>query len=68
MRAIAASISATGTLLNHQSGNGPDGRSGPVPRVSAVALGGQSGDNTGINKTFLTDYGTRVWAQSFRNR
>ncbi|HBJ34818.1 MAG TPA: hypothetical protein DDZ51_08655, partial [Planctomycetaceae bacterium] len=58
MRAIAASISATGTLLNHQSGNGPDGRSGPVPRVSAVALGGQSGDNTGINKTFLTDYGT----------
>ncbi len=35
-------------LPNHENGNGPDGRSGPIARGRATALGGQSGDNLGI--------------------
>jgi len=49
-RSLATAISSTGTLLNHQNGNGPSGRSGPVPRVTGIALGGVSGDNAAINK------------------
>ncbi|TWU18034.1 hypothetical protein Poly21_01890 [Allorhodopirellula heiligendammensis] len=35
-------------LPNYENGNGPGGRSGPVTRVTASALGGQDGDNAGI--------------------
>ncbi|EMI54063.1 peptidase domain protein [Rhodopirellula sallentina SM41] len=35
-------------LPNYENGNGPDGRSGPIARGRATALGGQSGDNLGI--------------------
>lgn len=36
------------TIPNHENENGPFGRSGPVKRATATALGGASGDNTGI--------------------
>lgn len=62
MRAIAAAIARTsgGTvaLPNHQQGAGPEGRNGPVPRVTALALGGSSGDNASINTTSFSDYST----------
>ncbi|MCM2374200.1 dockerin type I domain-containing protein [Aporhodopirellula aestuarii] len=35
-------------LPNNENGNGPGGRSGPIARGRATALGGQSGDNLGI--------------------
>ncbi|MEM8910223.1 MAG: Ig-like domain-containing protein [Planctomycetota bacterium] len=37
------------TIPNHENGNGPDGRTGPVTRARAAALGGVDGDNAGIN-------------------
>lgn len=36
------------TIPNNEFGNGPDGRTGPVTRATATALGGRSGDNDGI--------------------
>ena len=36
------------TIPNHESGNGPQGRSGPITRATATALGGRSGANAGI--------------------
>ncbi|TWT73866.1 GEVED domain-containing protein [Allorhodopirellula solitaria] len=35
-------------LPNYENGNGPGGRSGPITRATALALGGQDGDNAGI--------------------
>ncbi len=35
-------------LPNYENGNGPGGRSGPISRATALALGGQDGDNAGI--------------------
>ncbi len=52
MRAIALAINGylnNPALPNHELGNGPDGRSGPVSRVKAQALGGSYGDNLGID-------------------
>ncbi|TWT49075.1 hypothetical protein Pla22_42670 [Rubripirellula amarantea] len=57
------------TIPNHEDGNGPFGRSGPIKRATATALGGISGDNSGIinlqdrggmphyTSGFLTDFG-----------
>ena len=36
------------TIPNHEDANGPFGRSGPIRRATATALGGVSGDNNGI--------------------
>ncbi len=61
MRAIADAIDrvvGVPALPNHSGGNGPDGRSGPVPRVTAIALGGVDGDNGAIPKTLMSDYTT----------
>ena len=41
-------------LPNHEVGNGPDGRDGPVTRVRAQALGGSYGDNVGIENFIRT--------------
>ncbi len=52
MRAIANAINGylnNPALPNHEFSNGPDGRSGPVQRVKAQALGGSYGDNLGID-------------------
>ncbi len=35
-------------LPNYENGNGPGGRSGPIARATAQALGGATGDNLGI--------------------
>jgi len=35
-------------MPNYENGNGPNGRSGPITRVTAKALGGATGDNAGI--------------------
>lgn len=57
MRAIADAINGTQSISentdfprigNHENGNGPQGRSGPVDRGRAWALGGLMGDNHGI--------------------
>lgn len=57
MRAIANAITGLQEPLsgadipampNYENGNGPGGRSGPISRVTAKALGGQDGDNAGI--------------------
>lgn len=62
MRSIAASINAviagTPVLPNHEQNNGPEGVSGPITRVSAVALGGRNGwdGNSGLS---VWDGGTR---------
>lgn len=42
-------------LPNHEVGNGPDGRDGPVTRVHAQALGGANGDNIGIENMIRTN-------------
>ncbi|QDV57113.1 hypothetical protein Mal33_31140 [Rosistilla oblonga] len=54
-RNLATTInnSAGNTLPNHENGNGPGGLNGPVSRVEAVALGGISGDDPGINEILL---------------
>ncbi|XZE56816.1 Ig-like domain-containing protein [Planctomycetaceae bacterium SH139] len=55
MRAIASAINRTingrPVLPNHASGNGPEGLSGPIGRVEAVALGGVDGwdGNSGLS-------------------
>ncbi|QEG01721.1 Thermophilic serine proteinase precursor [Stieleria maiorica] len=52
MRSIANAINGylnNPAMPNHEVGNGPDGRDGPVTRVEAQALGGTYGDNIGIN-------------------
>ncbi|MGI9471938.1 MAG: GEVED domain-containing protein, partial [Rubripirellula sp.] len=57
MRAIALAVTGfqdiaenvdIPTIPNGENGNGPDGRSGPITRARATALGGQMGDNLGI--------------------
>jgi hypothetical protein len=57
MRAIANAINGfqsvaedidRPTIPNHESDNGPSGRSGPITRARAWALGGVMGDNQGI--------------------
>ncbi|TVP99517.1 MAG: hypothetical protein EA381_09680 [Planctomycetaceae bacterium] len=62
MRAIADAIDrvvgGVPVLPNHTLNNGPEGRNGPILPVTAVALGGRSGDNGAINKVFISDYGT----------
>ncbi|WP_145101591.1 tandem-95 repeat protein [Rosistilla carotiformis] len=54
-RNLATTINNTAgnTLPNHENGNGPDGLNGPVSRVEAIALGGISGDQPGINEILL---------------
>ncbi|MFK8112174.1 MAG: Ig-like domain-containing protein [Rubripirellula sp.] len=44
-------------LGNHENGNGPDGRSGPITRGRAFALGGQEGDNLGVRNLSLRPEG-----------
>ncbi len=62
LRAIASAVARVAggapVLPNHEQGDGPEGRNGPVPRVTAVALGGASGDNAAINTTFAGIFGT----------
>lgn len=56
-RAISAAIDGTIALLNHQAGNGPGGRSGPITRVTSDAFGGSAGANGAIVTTsFPPDY------------
>ncbi len=52
MRATAHAINGylnNPAVPNHEVGNGPDGRDGPIKRVEAQALGGSFGDNVGIH-------------------
>ena len=58
MRAIANAVTGLqdpvarfdfAPLPNHEDLNGPNGRSGPISRARALALGGRDGDNIGIN-------------------
>lgn len=54
MRAISSAINRTINGLpvvgNHVGGNGPEGRSGPLPRVQAIPLGGAAANNGDINR------------------
>ncbi|TWU25140.1 hypothetical protein Pla52o_14380 [Novipirellula galeiformis] len=43
-----------GLLENHVRGNGPGGISGPIQRVSALALGGRDGNNASVATFNLT--------------
>ncbi|MEX0819803.1 MAG: trypsin-like serine protease, partial [Pirellulaceae bacterium] len=57
MRAISNAISGylnNPALPNNEVGNGPEGRDGPVSRVTSRALGGSQADNLGIENFIRT--------------
>lgn len=57
-QAIGRTVSGIPALPNHERGNGPGGITGPIGRVTAMALGGASGANNGLNLFGYTDYGS----------